>query len=501
MYLDNNKRKEKLKLEIVNKRTYNNTIFYAIVVNNDTQQDPNSENRVQIYIPSLSPELKDTYESYISNNNKSSDSNFNKFPWAKTLVKDLKNGDAIYGNYIDNDYSQPIILGQDGGVSTSDQSADASINGISGDVLSLAMPIILHNEVGISVSNYPDGISASQYENVNPNDNGALSVGLIQWHANRAFDILYKIISEHNISVNTSTSLGSDLSKAKSHNSIRGIFGYNTKKLYNKNEYNLAKSILSQGHDTQLKYASQDTQNSLDRLNKSGLTNIGCIIFLLDIMNQYGSGISSKYINKAVEICKNNTNTYSATVEFANYWNNAHSNAYLNRRKTTLNYIKQLNDQGKLQPSQLTTLGKQTGNFVPRKTAPTRSDYWYNESRGNKAYSMWCNNGNCTYYAWARASEILGRTYDGTTGNGSDYGGPDKYKTGTEPRPGSIITWYKPGGAGHVAIVEEVSSDKQTIWTSESGWHSFMWKYKKRSNDGNWGAGSRYRFRNFKYLI
>ena len=180
MYLDNNKRKEKLKLEIVNKRTYNNTIFYAIVVNSDTQQDPNSENRVQIYIPSLSPELKDTYESYISNNNKSSDSNFNKFPWAKTLVKDLKNGDAIYGNYIDNDYSQPIILGQDGGISTSDQSADASINGISGDVLSLAMPIILHNEVGISVSNYPDGISANQYENINPNDNGALSVGLIQ---------------------------------------------------------------------------------------------------------------------------------------------------------------------------------------------------------------------------------------------------------------------------------------------------------------------------------
>ena len=113
--------------------------------------------------------------------------------------------------------------------------------------------------------------------------------------------------------------MGSDLSKAKSHNSIRGIFGYNTKKLYNKNEYNLAKSILSQGHDTQLKYASQDTQNSLDRLNKAGLTNVGCIIFLLDIMNQYGSGISSKYINKAVEICKNNTNTYSATVEFANY--------------------------------------------------------------------------------------------------------------------------------------------------------------------------------------
>ena len=50
------------------------------------------------------------------------------------------------------------------------------------------------------------------YTSVNANDNGALSVGKVQWHGNRALSLLKKIIEETGQTTAT-TILGSDLWK------------------------------------------------------------------------------------------------------------------------------------------------------------------------------------------------------------------------------------------------------------------------------------------------
>lgn len=180
-------------MDIVNRNAYSNVIFLAIVVNVDTNQDPAGEYRVQIYIPSTQYEFDSVYESYMNSADKLNNDDSSKFPWAKSLVKDLKVGNIVYGSNISNDQNEYIILGLDAYNPKNQQTTDSAYNVNGTDLLSLAMPIIVHNEVGIDVSAWPDNISDSNYKRVLGNDNGAWSIGLIQWNASRAYDLLLKI--------------------------------------------------------------------------------------------------------------------------------------------------------------------------------------------------------------------------------------------------------------------------------------------------------------------
>jgi LysM repeat protein len=69
------------------------------------------------------------------------------------------------------------------------------------------------------------------------------------------------------------------------------------------------------------------------------------------------------------------------------------------------------------------------------------------------------------------------------------------------PTLGGIMVWQKGGtlsgndGAGHVAIVEKII-DKNTIYTSESGYGgSAFWNSTRSNSNGRWGLGSGYIFR------
>ena len=69
------------------------------------------------------------------------------------------------------------------------------------------------------------------------------------------------------------------------------------------------------------------------------------------------------------------------------------------------------------------------------------------------------------------------------------------------PTLGGIMVWQKGSlatgfdGVGHVAIVEKII-DKNTIYTSESGYNSFIFANFTRNNDnGNWGLTWDYNFR------
>ena len=157
-------------MQVTNKDTYSNCTYNAIIVNSNTDQDPDNQYRVQIFIPSLQFEYCKSYEEYMNSADKTSHTDFNKYPWAKSLIPDLEEGNVVYVNYINNDCNQYVVLGLDAynPINKKSKAVSGNIDGM--DVLSMAMPIIIHNEVGISVENWPDGISDSQYTNINPYD-------------------------------------------------------------------------------------------------------------------------------------------------------------------------------------------------------------------------------------------------------------------------------------------------------------------------------------------
>ena len=76
--------------------------------------------------------------------------------------------------------------------------------------------------------------------------------------------------------------------------------------------------------------------------------------------------------------------------------------------------------------------------------------------------------GNCVGYAWGRFGEILGSVPSTLPRNDAQlwWTTPCEYEKGNTPKLGSVIVWAG-GGAGHVAIVEEIHSDG-SIEVSES---------------------------------
>ena len=105
--------------------------------------------------------------------------------------------------------------------------------------------------------------------------------------------------------------------------------------------------------------------------------------------------------------------------------------------------------------------------FSHRLSAPSVSAY----DKSNP-YSV----GQCTWYAWGRAREILGKTPKVWKGNAGAWFSYNKskgwYSWGSTPKEGSIMVTHKKGYSsdiGHVAIVEAINGDKMTI--SEYNWN------------------------------
>lgn len=113
---------------------------------------------------------------------------------------------------------------------------------------------------------------------------------------------------------------------------------------------------------------------------------------------------------------------------------------------------------------------------------------------------------NCVGYACGRFNEIIGSMkYPYLNCNAENFIERAKgtYGLTVVPYPtlGGIMVWQKGGtlsgndGAGHVAIVEKII-DKNTIYTSESGYgSSAFWNSTRSNSNGRWGLGSGYTFR------
>lgn len=156
--------------------------------------------------------------------------------------------------------------------------------------------------------------------------------------------------------------------------------------------------------------------------------------------------------------------------------------------------------------------------FTPRLTKPEAGNPYYNR-KANGGYSTAIKGSpadagcdvlsNCVGYAFGRFNEIVGAgackyLAPVNAENFMQYKG--NLESGMEPRIGACMVWQKGGslsgsdGAGHVAIVEKVNSPTHIV-TSESGWGSStpFWTKTRNKGDGNWGAGSGYKFLGFIY--
>ena len=116
------------------------------------------------------------------------------------------------------------------------------------------------------------------------------------------------------------------------------------------------------------------------------------------------------------------------------------------------------------------------------------SKYYYNENPFHLSeYGL----PNCTCYAWGRFYEICGiypeRLQMGDAGEWfpkAERAGD--YKTGNTPALGAIICWASTvGGAGHVAVVEQINEDGSFI-ISQSGYYRPVADYPPDTEDYFW---------------
>lgn len=157
--------------------------------------------------------------------------------------------------------------------------------------------------------------------------------------------------------------------------------------------------------------------------------------------------------------------------------------------------------------------------FTMRTSKPEKGNKYYN-TKANGGYSNAIKGSptdsdcdvlsNCVGYAYGRFNEIGG--YGSckylapvNAENFMQYKG--SCESGQTPKLGACMVWQKGStlngsdGAGHVAIVEKVVSANEVI-TSESGWgcsNPFWTQTRRKGADGNWGAGSGYKFLGFIY--
>ena len=127
------------------------------------------------------------------------------------------------------------------------------------------------------------------YTSVNANDNGALSVGKVQWHGNRALSLLKKIIEETGQTTAT-TILGSDLWKE-----IKEETDW-SKRTVNADEKNRISKLLgtAAGKEVQDDQAESDITEYVDHGIKIGIEDPQSLVYFADLENQGGAGASAR---------------------------------------------------------------------------------------------------------------------------------------------------------------------------------------------------------------
>ena len=145
------------------------------------------------------------------------------------------------------------------------------------------------------------------------------------------------------------------------------------------------------------------------------------------------------------------------------------------------------------------TITAEISTFKPRKVRPvlnvdeyyfTNKNLYYQSYMGPNI-TLWptnYNEGNCTWYAFGRASEISGHkiTYIGSWDAGSWWTKcNEESRKGSIPKVGAIICW-----SHHVAIVEELYSDGTMLISESSAGTPNIYFQTRRVSQNKPGNGS-----------
>lgn len=206
------------------------------------------------------------------------------------------------------------------------------------------------------------------YGSVNLNDNGAVSVGKVQWHGNRALSLLKSVIGSLG-SAQSINIVGSAL-----YNEITSSNNWSSR-IVTADESKLLSAILTTetGKAIQDSLAISDIETYVKKGISYGLTDTGALIYFADGVNQYGTN-SSKWKTIAVKSLANGgdvTAMYNATKEVLTQ--------YLTRREKVYKAVLSLVQN---QTSQSTTSGT---------TSAQAADYFINTLK--TAIYLWGGNG------------------------------------------------------------------------------------------------------------
>lgn len=218
------------------------------------------------------------------------------------------------------------------------------------------------------------------------------------------------------------------------------------------------------------------------------------------VSNYYNSGATSDMIGiTGAQFLSNSMNwepeklaiLFMACYERPNY--NPNVNHYTQRQANATSWYSYMGGTSSTYIPRLDDTGIQ-GNF-----------HYYSQ---NPFYLAGYGMPNCTCYAWGRFWEIGDPNNDGSnrptlpTGDAGTWFpsvvASGDYQTGQTPQLGAVACFSRNGGgAGHVAIVEEISSNGD-ITTSNSAWQSTFFYLSNLSASNGYNT-SNYTFQGFIY--
>lgn len=134
------------------------------------------------------------------------------------------------------------------------------------------------------------------YSSVNPNDNGAVSIGKVQWHAVRALNLLKTIVSMNDSQARSI--LGNAL-----YNEIKTTSSNWSSRTFNSYEAKVVSALLdtTEGHLAQDDLAKSDIKSYIRHGIQLGITDEKALVYFADIENQAGYGGSAHIARNAAQ--------------------------------------------------------------------------------------------------------------------------------------------------------------------------------------------------------
>lgn len=134
--------------------------------------------------------------------------------------------------------------------------------------------------------------SEGSYGSINRNDNGAVSIGILQWHATRALQLMRTVA---NADPGTAQSiLGNNF-----YNEVVSASSWNSR-TFSASEGSAASALLTtdNGKSAQDSLAYSDVQGYINAGKNYGITNAGVLVYFADLYNR-GSGVAARILSAA----------------------------------------------------------------------------------------------------------------------------------------------------------------------------------------------------------